>query len=97
MRRIATALVLAAAAVVCVPAHAQVDLDMNRITCGDWLNYDYSRQRFVRFWMSGYYSASRNNDVLDFARLQKNSQKVLAYCKKHKSEPLPQAINKNTN
>jgi hypothetical protein len=45
--------------------------------------------------MSGYYNASKNNDVFDFNRLQKNSAKVLAYCKKHKAEPLPQAINKN--
>ncbi|MGZ7060567.1 MAG: HdeA/HdeB family chaperone [Candidatus Angelobacter sp.] len=78
-----------------LPATAQVNLDMNKITCGDWLGYDSANQEFARFWMSGYYSASRNNNVLDFGRLQRNSAKVLAYCKKHKSDTLPTAIQKS--
>jgi hypothetical protein len=44
--------------------------------------------------MSGYYNASRGSNVLDYNRLQRNSQKVLAYCKKHRSETLPTAIQK---
>ena len=44
--------------------------------------------------MSGYYSAAANNDVLDYNRLQKNSAKVMAYCKKHKPDTLPTAIKK---
>jgi len=44
--------------------------------------------------MSGYYNASRGSNVLDYSRLQRNSQKVLAYCKKHRSETLPTAIQK---
>jgi hypothetical protein len=95
MRRLAIVLVLTATSFGGLPAHAQLDLDMDRITCGDWLSYDYSQQQFIRYWMSGYYSASKNNDVLDFKRLQSNSAKVMAYCKKHKAEPLPKAINKN--
>lgn len=78
-----------------LPSAAQVNLDMNKITCGDWLGYDATAQNFVRFFMSGYYSASRNNNVLDFKRLQRNSEKVVAYCKKHKSDTLPTAIQKN--
>ena len=95
MRRLVIALAMGTAVFAGVPAQAQLDLDMNRITCGDWLNYDYSRQRFIQYWMSGYYNASKNNDVFDVKRLQNNTAKVLAYCKKHKAEPLPQAINKN--
>jgi acid stress chaperone HdeB len=90
--------ILVVAAVVAVavslPASAQVNLDMNKITCGDWLGYDPASQNFVRFFMSGYYNASRGSNVLDYSRLQRNSQKVLAYCKKHRSETLPTAIQK---
>jgi len=75
-----------------LPASAQINLDMNKITCGDWLGYDPESQNFVRFFMSGYYNASRGSNVLDYNRLQKNSQKVLAYCKTHRSETLPTAI-----
>ncbi|MCK9919957.1 HdeA family protein [Microbacteriaceae bacterium K1510] len=77
-----------------MPATAQVNLDMNQITCGDWLGYDQPSREFVGYWMSGYYSATRNDNVLDFRRLKQNSEKVASYCKKHKSEPLPKAINR---
>jgi len=76
-------------------AHAQVQVDMNRMTCKDLLSYDSENRNFVAYWMSGYYSAARNNDVLDFQRLQRNTERVVAYCKKHKADPLPKAINKS--
>ena len=75
-----------------LPASAQINLDMNKITCGDWLGYDLESQNFLRFFMSDYYNASRGSNVLDYNRLQRNSQKVMAYCKKHRSETLPTAI-----
>ena len=90
-------LVLMAAALIgaaASPASAQVDLDMNRITCGDWVAYDKPTREFLGYWMSGYYSADRNDNVLDFGRLRRNAEKVLSYCKKHKADSLPKAINK---
>jgi acid stress chaperone HdeB len=77
------------------PAAAQIKLDMNKVTCGDWLGYGTEDRDFVRFFMSGYYSAAANNNVLDYNRLQKNSAKVMAYCKKRKSDTLPTAIKKS--
>ena len=71
---------------------AQISVDMNQITCGSFLGYTPDIQDFVRFWMSGYYNAAANNNVLDYDRLQKNSAKVTAYCKNHKSDTLPTAI-----
>jgi acid stress chaperone HdeB len=78
-----------------VPAAAQIKLDMNKITCGDWLGYGPADRDFVRYFMSGYYSAAANSDVLDFNRLERNSAKVMAYCKKRKSDTLPTAIKKS--
>jgi len=75
------------------PSTAQIRLDMNQITCRNWLGYSPENQDFVRFWMSGYYNAAANNNVLDYDRLQRNTEKVVAYCKKHMSDPLPKAIN----
>src|SRR6185295_14211632 len=86
---LASAILIGAAA---MPVSAQVNLDMNQITCGDWLGYDPTSKEFVRFWLSGYYNASQNSNVLDMNRLQRNSAKVAAYCKKHKSQSLPTAI-----
>src|SRR5215470_4869771 len=92
MRRIiclASAILVGAAV---MPASAQINLDMNKITCGDWLGYDPTAQQFVRFWLSGYYNAAQNSNVLDMNRLQRNSANVVAYCKKHKTQSLPTAI-----
>ena len=86
--------VLAVLAGLSSPVHAQLQVDMNRLTCRDALSYDTETKNFVAYWMSGYYSASRNNDVLDFQRLQRNTERVTAYCKRHKKDPLPKAINK---
>src|SRR5262245_31304678 len=83
---------VAALGTVSLPASAQVNLDMNKITCGDWLGYDPESQNFVRFFMSGYYNAFRGSNVLDYNRLQRTSQTGMAYCKTHKSETLPTAI-----
>ena len=79
-----------------LPSAAQVNLDMNRITCGDWLGYSQEGREFVRFWMSGYYNAAANQNVLDYNRLQRNSAKVTTYCRKNKSHTLPTAIKHST-
>ena len=92
-RALVVAVVLIAAA--SAPAAAQIKLDMNQITCGDWLGCGPADRDFVRFFMSGYYNAAANNNVLDYNRLQKNSAKVMAYCKKRKSDTLPTAIKKS--
>jgi acid stress chaperone HdeB len=77
------------------PAAAQIKLDMNKVTCGDWLGYSRADRDFVRYFMSGYYNAAAKNNVLDYNRLEKNSAKVMAYCKKRKNDTLPTAIQKS--
>ncbi len=74
------------------PSVAQIRLDMNKIKCGGWLGYSREDRDFVRFWMSGYYNAAANSNVLNYDRFQKNSAEIATYCKAHKSETLPTAI-----
>ena len=95
MRYRALAVGVALLAAASAPAAAQVKLDMNKVTCGDWLGYGPANRDFVRYFLSGYYSAAANNDVLDYNRLQRNSRKVMAFCKTHKSDTLPTAIKKS--
>ena len=75
-----------------LPSAAQIRVDMNQMTCGNWLGYSPENREFVRFWMSGYYNAAANSNILSYDRLQRNSAKVAAYCKNHKSQSLPTAI-----
>jgi len=74
------------------PSVAQIRVEMNQITCGGWLGYNQEDRDFIRFWMSGYYNAAANSNVLNYDRFQKNSAKIAAYCKKNKSKTLPTAI-----
>ena len=74
------------------PSAAQISVDMNQITCGSFLGYSPDVRDFVRSWMSGYYNAAANSNVLNYDRFQKNSAKVTAYCRTHKSQTLPTAI-----
>jgi len=75
-----------------LPSSAQIALDMNQITCGGWLGYSQENRDFVRFWLSGYYNAAANSNVLNYDAFQKNSAKVAGYCRTHKSQSLPTAI-----
>ena len=74
------------------PSVAQIRVDMNQITCGSWLGYSPEERDFIRFWMSGYYNAAANSNVLNYDRFQRNSAKITAYCRKNKSKTLPTAI-----
>jgi hypothetical protein len=74
---------------------AQIAVDMNQIACGQYLKYSQDDRDFIRFFMSGYYNAAANSNVLNYERFQKNSAKIAAYCKKNRSKTLPTAI-KNT-
>jgi len=71
---------------------AQIAVDMNQITCGRYLGYSPEERDFVRFWMSGYYNAAANSSVLNYERFQKNSAKIMTYCKKNRAKTLPTAI-----
>jgi hypothetical protein len=75
-----------------LPSVAQISVDMNQITCGSFLGYSPDIRNFVRSWMSGYYNAAANSNILDYDRFQKNSAKVATYCRTHKSQTLPTAI-----
>jgi hypothetical protein len=77
-----------------LPSSAQIKLELNQLICGEWLGYSPENQDFVRFWLSGYYNASGGKNVLDYKRLQRNSVNITEYCKTHKADTLPTAIQK---
>lgn len=77
------------------PAKAQVVLDMSLITCKQWMESDAERRSLIGSWMSGYFSASKNLNMLDFRYLERNMKVVLSYCKKRRAETLMSAIQKN--
>ncbi|GGC51037.1 HdeA/HdeB family chaperone [Chelatococcus reniformis] len=77
------------------PASAQVVVDMTQITCGEFLKATPDQQATVAAWMSGYFSASRNIDMVDLRYVERNAKVVGGYCEKHQSERLLSAVEKN--
>jgi acid stress chaperone HdeB len=95
MKRIIIATTLLLACGSAVPARAQAVLDLSLITCQQLLAADAERQALIGSWMSGYFSASRNLDTLDFRYVERNRRVVCNYCKTHKSETVMSAMQKN--
>ena len=77
------------------PAKAQVVLNMSQITCGQFLSAEAGRQAFIGSWMGGYYSATKNLNMLELRYVKRNTKVVGRYCKNHKSEKFMNAIQKN--
>ena len=77
------------------PVQAQVVIDLSLITCKQLLDSDAERQILVSSWMSGYFSATKNLNELDFRYVRRNAKVVGNYCKAHKSETVMSAMQKN--
>ena len=77
------------------PAHAQVVIDLSLITASSFSILDAERQTLVSSWMSGYFSATKNLNELDFRYVKRNAKVVGNYCKAHKSDTVMNAMQKN--
>ena len=80
---IAAALLTAVAA---KPASAQVVIEMDQITCQQFLDAPLERQILIGSWAGGYYSGSKNLDVFQSNYAKRNSDVIFKYCKQHKKE-----------
>ena len=95
MTRMIVATTLLLACGVAIPARAQAVLDLSLVTCRQLLESDAERQALIGSWMSGYFSASKNLDTLDFRYVERNRRVIGNYCKAHKSETVMSAMQKN--
>jgi acid stress chaperone HdeB len=81
-------LIVAAAA----PAHAQVTLDVAKITCDQFTGYKITNPQNISIWLSGYYNGQRGNTILDTQELTANAQKLRDYCIMHPEVPILRAV-----
>jgi acid stress chaperone HdeB len=80
---IAAALLAAFAA---KPASAQVVIQMDQITCQDFLNAPLERQALIGAWAGGYYSGSKNLNLFQSDYAKRNADVIFKYCKEHKKD-----------
>ena len=70
-------------------AHAQVALDVSKITCDQYVHSKITTPNYIAAWMSGYFSAKRNQLILDPQALHDNVAKLEHYCYEEKNFKVP--------
>lgn len=72
--------------------HAQVTVDMSKITCQQFLLM--RDLQAVSLWLNGYYQGQKSNPVVETERLKANAKKLRDECLygKHRETPIMQVI-----
>lgn len=70
-------------------AQAQISLDVSKVTCDQYVHNKAGNTRTLAAWFSGYYSAKRNNLVVDLQAVEAVAQKVQEYCENQSNWKVP--------
>src|SRR3954466_7555683 len=92
MIKLASALGLLLVAAASQPAHAQVTLDLSKVTCDQWAGYKITNPQNIALWMSGYYNGKRGNTNLDTQGLAARVEKLRDFCITNPKTPVMQAV-----
>ncbi|WP_294541455.1 HdeA/HdeB family chaperone [uncultured Rhodoblastus sp.] len=82
-------LLIAAAALAAIsvkPALAQVVVNMDQITCQQFLDAPPERQALIASWVGGYFSATKNLNLFELRYAKRNTAVIVKYCKKNKKD-----------
>jgi acid stress chaperone HdeB len=75
-------------------AHAQVTIDVSKITCEQLVLYQVASSDYIAIWLHGYYSAKRDSTLVDTQAFKANANKVRTYCRMNSKETVMQAVEK---
>ncbi|MBV9556646.1 MAG: hypothetical protein JO254_06170 [Pseudolabrys sp.] len=74
-------------------AHAQVTVDVAKITCGQFLAYSIADPKDIALWLNGYYAGKRGGGtLLDTQALKGNYDQLRSYCLINQNTPIVQAV-----
>lgn len=73
-------------------AHAQVTVDIAKITCDQFTLYKITDPRNIAIWLSGYYHGLHNDTIVDTQQLSANLRKIMDYCNLHTQETVMKAV-----
>jgi hypothetical protein len=94
MTRFVAASFVVAAVAMTQPVHAQVTLDIAKVTCDQWAGYKITNPQNIALWLSGYFNGTRGNTVLDTQRMTADTQRVRDFCITNPQVPIMQAVEK---
>jgi acid stress chaperone HdeB len=73
------------------PAHAQLTVDMSKVTCKQFVTYEITDARSLSIWLSGYFNAQQNNMVVDVSKFRSRSNALKEFCLTHQDLALMEA------
>jgi acid stress chaperone HdeB len=75
------------------PGHAQVTIDIAKITCGQFLAYTIADPKDIALWLSGYYTGKRGGSTLvDAQAFRANYDRLRSHCLVNQDTPVMQAV-----
>ena len=78
-------------ALVISAAHAQVTLDVSKITC-EQFRTAVPKPASLALWLVGFYAGKHNDTTIDFAALDRKADKVIDYCQSNPKVTVMDAI-----
>ena len=73
-------------------AHAQVTVDITKITCRQFLTGRVVSTKSIAIWFSGYYNGKRGATMIDMGTIRPNAEKVRDYCALNQDETVMKAV-----
>jgi hypothetical protein len=70
-------------------AHAQVTVEVAKITCQQYLAFSVGDPRDVNIWLSGYYHGKQGSTAFEPQLLKGNAEKLRAECLLQENSNLP--------
>ena len=84
---------LAVTATAIPSGHAQVTVDVAKITCGQFLAYSIADPKDIALWLNGYYTGKRGGGtLLDTQALKGNYEQLRSYCLVNQNTSIVQAV-----
>jgi acid stress chaperone HdeB len=84
---------LTLAAMTASSGHAQVTIDVAKITCGQFLAYSIADPKDIALWLNGYYTGKRGGSTLIDSQASKASYDQLrSYCLVNQNTTVMQAV-----
>jgi hypothetical protein len=83
---------------VAVPAisHAQIAVDMTKLTCGQYLEMSPDQSRIYAAWMSGWFNQKMGTTYVNLEAYEKNVENVKAWCGTNPNEMVMTGLQRAT-
>ena len=85
---------IAAISIVPAAANAQVNVEMDQVTCGQYLAMPPSQSANFSAWVSGWFSHQNGRTFVDLVLLGRNIANVQEWCRFHPDESVMSALQK---